>query len=78
MLAPLGFFLLNMVITCTMVLLICWAHDNNTAKIEPRQSRPADLGFVDDSISGDWRPYFDSIFDSMDDLGLGVENRHAA
>jgi hypothetical protein len=78
MLAPLGFFLLNMVITCTTVLLICWAHDTNRAKIEAGQSRPADLEFVHDSIPGDWRPYFDSIFESMDELGLEVENRHAA
>jgi hypothetical protein len=74
MLAPLGFFLLNMVITCTMVLLICWAQDTNRAEIEPRQSHPADLEFARHSISDEWRPYFDS----MDDLGLGVENRHAA
>jgi hypothetical protein len=78
MLAPLGFFLLNMVITCTMVLMICWAHDTSSAQIEASRSRPVDLELVHDSIPGDWRPYFDSIFDSMDDLGLEVENRHAA
>ena len=74
MLAPLGFSLLNMLITCAIILLICWAHDTHGAAMEAGRSRPADSEFVPYSIPHEWRPYFDS----MDELGLGEENRHAA
>jgi hypothetical protein len=46
MLAPLGFFALIMLSTCTMILLICWAYDTDRAKIEAGRSQPADLEFA--------------------------------
>jgi hypothetical protein len=35
MLAPLGLYLLVMLITCTMILLICWAYDTGNAEAAP-------------------------------------------
>jgi hypothetical protein len=63
-----------MLITSTIILLICWAYDTAGAKIEAGRSRPAEPESVFDSILREWRPYFDS----MDDLGLGEEKWHAA
>jgi hypothetical protein len=45
MLVPLGLYLLIMLITCTMILLICWAYDTERAEIEAGRSDPADLEF---------------------------------
>ncbi len=69
-----GFYLLTMLITSTIILLICWAYDTDRAEIEAGRSRPAEPESVFDSILREWRPYFDS----MDDLGLGEEKWHAA
>jgi hypothetical protein len=74
MLVPLGFYLLIMLIACTMILLICWAYDTASAAIEAGRSRPEDSEFVLDSIPQEWRPY--SGF--MDELGFEVEKGHAA
>ncbi len=74
MLATLGFSLLNMLITCTIVLLICWVYDTEKAEIEADRSCPADLAFVSYTTSDEWQPYFGS----MDDLGSWDENCHAA
>src|SRR5271167_3811062 len=49
MLAPLGFYALSMVITCTIILLGCWVHDTYRAAIEAGRSRPADLEFAGSS-----------------------------
>jgi hypothetical protein len=45
MLAPLGLYLLAMLIMCAMVLLICWAYDSYRAEIEAGPSRRGDLKF---------------------------------
>jgi hypothetical protein len=74
MLATLGFSLLNMLITCTMVLLICWVFDTDRADIEADRSRPADLAFVGYTTPDEWQPYVGS----MDDLGYWDKNCHAA
>jgi hypothetical protein len=74
MLAPLGFYLLIMLIACKMILLICWAYDTARAEIEAGRSRPADSEFVPDSIPHEWRQYIASI----DHLGLAEEKYHAA
>jgi hypothetical protein len=71
MLAPLGLYLVIMLITCTMSLLICWAYDNDSAEIRATRSRPADPESVFDSILREWRPYFDPRDD------LGEEKYHA-
>jgi hypothetical protein len=74
MLAPLGFYLLNILITCTTILLLSWVYDKHTAQIEARRTRLADSQFGLDSIPQERRP--DS--GSMDDLGRRVQQRHAA
>jgi hypothetical protein len=74
MLAPLGFYLFTMVMTCSIVMLSCWVYDTNRVAIEAWRSRPADLGFDLDSISHEWRPYSDST----DEFGCPVEHAHAA
>ena len=43
MLAPLAVFLAIMVITCTVILLICWVCDNDGTERETEPSRPAVL-----------------------------------
>ena len=45
----LGFYVLAMVVTCTIFLLICWAHGGYRVEIEAGRSRPADLEFADSS-----------------------------
>ena len=45
MLAPLGVYLLTMLIACTLALLICWAYDAYTAEIETPQAIPVVLRF---------------------------------
>jgi hypothetical protein len=45
MLAPLGCFLLIMVITCTMILLICWVRDTYGRDVETGRFLPADWEF---------------------------------
>ena len=45
MLAPLGFYMLIMVIACTTILLLSWARDTYTAETEADLSRSADLKF---------------------------------
>jgi hypothetical protein len=74
MLAPLGFFLLYMVIVLSMVLLICWAYDTDRAGVEAGRTRPADSEFGLDPIVHEWPPYYNS----MDELGFGMETYHAA
>ena len=69
MLAPLGFYLLALVIACTMFLLVCWAFDTAEAETETGRPRPADSGFFLDSIPYEWR----QPFASMDDTGFGEE-----
>jgi hypothetical protein len=73
MLATLGFFLLGMLISCTMALLICWVYDTDRAEIEADRSRSADLPFVSYTTSDEWQPYFTS----MVDLGFWDKNCHA-
>jgi hypothetical protein len=55
MLAPLAVFLVIMLITCTLTLLICWAHDTHGAEIEGEtESRPLrrdTLWRVDEGLS---------------------------
>jgi len=41
MLAPLGFFLVNLLISCTLALLLCRALDSERAAIEASQTRLA-------------------------------------
>ena len=45
MLAPLGFFLLTLLATCTLFLLICWVHDADGTAIEAGRDRPVILEF---------------------------------
>jgi hypothetical protein len=45
MLAHLGFFLLSLLATCTLVLLICWTLDGDRSEIEAQQSTPVILKF---------------------------------
>ena len=45
----LGFYVLAMVVTCTILLLICWAHGGYRVEIEAGRSDPADLEFADSS-----------------------------
>jgi hypothetical protein len=49
MLAPLGFYLVIILIACTTILLLCWVYDTARAEVEARRSRPADSKFVFDS-----------------------------
>jgi len=49
MLAPLGFYALSMLITCTIILLAFWVHDTYKAELEAGRFRPADLEFADSS-----------------------------
>ena len=74
MLATLGFSLLNMLITCTLVLLICWVYDTCRVEIKADRSRPADLVFVSYTTPDEWQPYVGS----MEDLRDWDENLHAA
>jgi hypothetical protein len=46
MLAPLGVYLLTMLIACTLALLICWACDAHTAEIDNLRSLPVVLKFT--------------------------------
>ena len=50
MLAPLAIDLLIMLITCALILLICWACDTDRAEIEAGQSHP-DLETVTENAS---------------------------
>ena len=45
MLAPLGFFLLTLLATCTLLLLICWVLDADRTGIEAGRDRPVILEF---------------------------------
>ena len=45
MLAPLGFFLLTLLATCTLFLLICWVHDADGTAIKAGGNRPVILEF---------------------------------
>jgi hypothetical protein len=45
MLAPLGFFLLTLLATCTFFLLIWWVHDADGPAIEAGRDRPVVLEF---------------------------------
>ena len=45
MLAPLGFFLLTLLATCTLFLLICWVHDADGTAIKAGRDRPVILEF---------------------------------
>ena len=45
MLAPLGFFLLTLLATCTLFLLICWVHDADGTAIEAGRDRLVILEF---------------------------------
>jgi hypothetical protein len=74
MLAPLGFFLLYMLIALSMVLLLCWAYDTDRAEVEAGRSRLADSEFGLDPIAYEWPPYYNS----MDEFGSGMEKYHAA
>jgi hypothetical protein len=44
MLAPLGFYLLMMLIACTTILVICWVDDTIRAETKAGRSRPANFG----------------------------------
>ena len=57
MLAPLGYYLFTLVLTCTTILLSLWAYDTGKVAIEARRSRPEDSEFDFDSLSHLWRPY---------------------
>jgi hypothetical protein len=43
--APLGFFLLTLLATCTLFLLICWVHDADGTAIKAGRDRPVNLEF---------------------------------
>ena len=43
MLAPLGFYLVLTVIACSTILLVCWAHDAHSARIEAGRTHPSEL-----------------------------------
>jgi hypothetical protein len=51
MLAPLGFFLLMMLITFALILLACWARDTYEARVQAAQSLPPHLQIFLDTIS---------------------------
>jgi hypothetical protein len=73
MLAPLGFYLLNILLTCTAILVMSWAYDNHRATIEARPARPAEFEVDFDRFLREGR----ADFESVNDL-LRVEQRHAA
>jgi hypothetical protein len=74
MLAPLGFYLLNILITCSTILLISWAYDTHRAQIEVGRTPLADSQFGLDPVPQEW----ESDVASMDDEGRRVQKRHAA
>ncbi len=45
MLAPLAIFLATLLVTCTLVLVICWVFENDGVEGETGPSRPAVLEF---------------------------------
>jgi hypothetical protein len=70
MLAPLGFSLLNVLLTLTAMLVMMWAYENHRAAIE---ARPAQFELGVDGFVGEGR----ADFESVNEL-LRIEQRHAA
>jgi hypothetical protein len=73
MLAPLGFYLLNILLTCTAMLVMTCAYDNYRAAIEARPARPAEFELGFEGFLREGRADFESVHDL-----LRVEQRHAA
>jgi hypothetical protein len=59
MLAPLGSYLLFVLMGCSMALLICWASETANAEIGPVRSRPINPESALDPTPTEWRPYSD-------------------
>jgi hypothetical protein len=73
MLAALGFGLLTILLACSAMYLISWAHETYQAAIEASSSRPTALQVARDLMARDRRSDCESVYDL-----LWVETRGAA